>query len=113
MKFVEKLRGHELEIEINKSPDGTSCSANIKLPPYGSYSRGEMYTAAELYILIKKHIKEFDTPKDLSGRYRALKNDSRLVTLLLTRSVKNKKQDRLIKKNNKLKSRIRNKNKKS
>jgi len=77
MKFIKNIRDSEIEFSVDNITSEKFCYINVRLPPYGSYKRGELYTAVELASLIKEEVKDITMPplSTLTGRHRALKKD--------------------------------------
>ena len=79
MQFTKEIRNKNLTFYVEKNDD-TAITVRVVLPPYGSYSRGELYTSEELNTLIKE---EFTSaiPLNKDGRFLASKESNMDVYL--------------------------------
>jgi len=86
MRFVRNLRDNQIEFFVEESTE-TDATVRVVLPPYGSYSRGELYTSQELNNLIKEEIKDLISI-DNNGRFLALQENYKSINLNFKKHVK-------------------------
>tara|TARA_R110000824_G_scaffold97953_7_gene233807 strand:- start:1636 stop:2022 length:387 start_codon:yes stop_codon:yes gene_type:complete len=79
MNFVKEIRNKQIEFFVEKNSI-TNVVIRIEIPPYGVYSRGELYTSEELNILIKEEIQDLAS-LDNDGRFLAHKKNYKNVIL--------------------------------
>ncbi len=80
MKFLEVIRGTELEFEVEDTKDRVQVLVNI--PGYGHWVRGAYYKVSELNeIILKKLNHKSLVSKDLEGIVHAEKTKQKRITL--------------------------------
>ena len=84
MQFTKKVRNKKLDFFLEQEND-TELSVRVELPPYGSYSRGELYTSVELNNIIKEEFNNI-IPLNLDGRFLSLKDSYNNVVLNFKKS---------------------------
>jgi hypothetical protein len=80
MKFLEVIRGTELEFEVEDTKNGVQVLINI--PGYGHWVRGAYYKVSELNeIVLKKLNHKSLVSKDSEGIIHADKTKQKRITL--------------------------------
>jgi hypothetical protein len=87
MKFKKNVRGKQIEFFVEENSD-MNVNVRVEIPPYGLHSRGELYTSAELNILVKEEIQGL-TSLNNDGRFLAEKENYKNINLSFE-----KKQDK-------------------
>jgi hypothetical protein len=86
MKFIKNIRDKQIEFFVDKNSN-TDTTVTVKIPPYGQFSRGDLYTSQELNNLIIEEMQGL-IPLNNDGRFLADKKDYKDIVLYFEKKVK-------------------------
>lgn len=92
MKFTKKIQGYNLEFETISGENDNDVVVEVTIPPYGHYSRGQMYTIGEFHEAIieasKTKLTPAFSPSTLDAPAKAKRDKARKLTLKYSKKTK-------------------------
>tara|TARA_Y100000034_G_scaffold126518_1_gene177858 strand:+ start:1322 stop:1768 length:447 start_codon:yes stop_codon:yes gene_type:complete len=92
MKFTKKIQGYNLKFEMINSENDSDVVVEVTIPPYGHYSRGQMYTIGEFHEAIveasKTKLTPTFSPSTLDAPAIAKRDEARKITLKYSKKTK-------------------------